>query len=577
MNKRGLISYLRHYFLKDRLQFYFQLLIFQVVFYTILLYYSIPVLEGTRLTWAESALFVLQTMTTVGYDLLTFFPVQNQLTIILTIIIMCTGVFTFLMIIPAVLEPYLQDMLKPVAPSKVPRKIQGHVLVIGFTEISKSLIDSLLVSGLKIILVDDNPKNALSAIKYYKNYKRDLFVVSADYEKNDTWTGVYADSARDVIICEDERKSATIILGIRKKTTASITSIIDDLSYARYLKYAGADHVFSPKDFTGKIIARHASLTPEVDIIYQASLRDGIKKKDRWKDQLKFVYIPVTPDCKIIGKTLNELNLFENYGVDPVFIIDKDNFYIKEKENIKIQRSTTIFLLGKADAISELIKNELTCPAKNPEKLAVIAGFGDLGQVVYKELKESGVRSYVIDPKSSEPFAIASNAEDESALTEAHIEEAEVFIAAVNSDEANIFSTLLARNLNPTIHILARANRASNVEKLYRAGADYVALLPTTSGQIVAGIVLHGIVSVLLDLPGNRKVILKHNHREKETTVGWCERVTGAKIIAVEGRENTLLRPSADDKILKENDVIAYGSIRSIRKLIEILSGDEQK
>ncbi|MBP2134320.1 Trk K+ transport system NAD-binding subunit [Methanomicrobium sp. W14] len=566
----------RNYLFRDRLSFYVQLLAIQVIVYTVILHYSIPYLEGVELSWSQSALFVLQTMTTVGYDLLTFFPVNNTITVILIIVIMCTGVFTFLMIIPAVLTPYIQEVFKPLPPSRLHENLKDHVIVAGYNEISKSLVDSLLVSQLDIVLVEEDEKKGLDALNYYKKNKKSVKVILGNYNENATWTGVGVSDARDIIICEWEKKSATILLGIRNRTRATITAIVDDLSYERYLKYAGADHVISPKDFTGKVLARHISLTPEVDILFQASVRNGEKRiSEDKKNPLKFIYLTVTGECPVIGKTLDELSLFETYGVDPVFIMDKGNFHERGGGDIKIQRSTTLFLLGRSDALSRLVGNMVSCSPKK-ERLAVISGFGDLGRVVYSELKDAGIQSYVIDPKAEEPYVIKGYAQEESVLIDAHINEAEVCVAAVNDDEVNIFTTLIARNLNHSIHILARANKPGSVEKLYRAGADYVTLLPTTSGQIAAGIVLHNIVSVLLDLPGNKKVIMKKSSVEGGVTAGWCENASGAKIIAVEGKEDAAIRPSPDQEVRPGDCIIAFGDVQSLRKLISILSGGKK-
>ena len=164
MKKDRIIRHLNIFLFKDRLNFYIELLIFQIVFYSILLYYAIPYLEGTRLTFPESVLFVLQTMTTVGYDLLTFFPVENALTIIIIIVIMATGVFTVLMIIPAALTPLIQEVFSPAPPSKVADEIKNHVIIIGYGELAKSLIESLLVSNLKVVLVEEKEEKAFEAM-----------------------------------------------------------------------------------------------------------------------------------------------------------------------------------------------------------------------------------------------------------------------------------------------------------------------------------------------------------------------------------------------------------------------------
>ena len=574
MKRNRIIRHINNILFRDRLNFYIELLIFQVIFYSILLYYAIPYLEGTKLSFPESVLFVMQTMTTVGYDLLTFFPTENPLTIIIIIIIMATGVFTVLMIIPAALTPFIQDVFRPVPPAGITEKISGHVIIVGYDELVKSLIESLLVSNLKVVLVEEDENIAFAAMNDFSRFKKDLNVVSGSYDENETWNGAGVADAVNIIICEQEYIASKIILGIRDRTTAEITAVVDRLLYGRYLLYAGADHIISPKDITGKILARHAALTPEVDIIYEATKGNRIRRAEVGENSLKFVYITVSEGCRIIGKTLDELNLYEEYGVEPIFIMKKGHFYFEKGENVSIDRSTTIFLLGHSDSISNLFENELKCTVRE-EKLAVISGYGDLGRVVEKELEKAGVQPLVIDPNIDEITGIKGDAQEESVLKSAHIEKAEACITAADDDDVNIFTTLIARNLNPGLHILSRANKASSVEKLYRAGADYVALLPALGGQIIAATVLRDIVSILLDLPKDMKVIMKHVTEDIPVTVGDCERLTGAKIIGIEGLDHALIMPAPETNIEDGDSVIAFGNFSASKKLIRLLSGED--
>lgn len=574
MKRDRIIRRLNRFLFRDRLNFYIELLIFQVIFYSILLYYAIPYLEGTRLSYPESVLFVMQTMTTVGYDLLTFFPAENPLTVIIIIVIMATGVFTVLMIIPAALTPFIQEVFRPVPPAGVPGKIEGHVIIVGYDELVKSLIESLLVSNLRVVLVEENEELAFAAMNDFSGFKKDIYIISGSYDESETWNGAGIAEAVNVIICEQEYIASKIILGIRDRTRAEITAVVDRLVYGRYLRYAGADHIMSPKDFTGRILARHAALTPEVDIIYEATKGNRIRRAEVGENSLKFVYITVSEGCEIIGKTLDELGLYEKYEVEPVFIMKKGHFYFEKWEDVSIDRSTTIFLLGRTNSINRLFEGELKCPARE-EKLAVISGYGDLGRVVERELEKAGVQPLVIDPNIDEITGIKGDAQEESVLKAAHIDKAEACITAADDDDVNIFTTLIARNLNPGLHILSRANKASSVEKLYRAGADYVALLPTLGGQIIAAIVLRDIISILLDLPKNRKVVMKHVTEDIAISVGECENASGAKIIGIEGPDHTLIRPAPDTNIENGDSVIAFGDFSTLKKLIKILSGED--
>lgn len=56
----------------------------------------------------------------------------------------------------------------------------------------------------------------------------------------------------------------------------------------------------------------------------------------------------------------------------------------------------------------------------------------------------------------------------------------------VEDDTTALFAALVARQIAPDIEVIARANDADSVPKLYRAGAEYVLALPTVSGRMLA-------------------------------------------------------------------------------------------
>ena len=156
-------------------------------------------------------------------------------------------------------------------------------------------------------------------------------------------------------------------------------------------------------------------------------------------------------------------------------------------------------------------------------------------------------------------------------LKQARIEEARFCIVAVNDDDVNIFTTLMARNLNPVIRILARANDPASVEKLYRAGADYVALLPMIGGQTIARIILADTVTILLELPNNDLVILKQVRATYPKSLKWLTRKTGARIIGIEGAGRSIVAPNPEEIITEGDAVIAVGNTEQLKKFIRLL------
>jgi Trk K+ transport system NAD-binding subunit len=378
--------------------------------------------------------------------------------------------------------------------------------------------------------------------------------------------------AHTIVVSGAERRAADIILGLRGLTRGSIIAVVDDLSYDRFLRFAGAEYVLSPKNSTGKLLARHAVMRPEVDTIFEAISMDHMKMegKNGSEGALKLLKIPITKGSHAAGKSLAELALFERYGVDVLFFWKAGNFVAKPRGEDTVDTSTMLFVLGKAGSVAEMLHREFASPHPK-EAIAIIAGFGDVGRAAYHELQMAGVTCVVVDERQFVMNQIVGKAEDEMVLREARVEEARYVIVALNEDSLNIFTTLLARNLNPEAKILVRANEPASVDRLYRAGADYVALLPTIGGQVLAGIVLSDTVRVLLDLPSGQKVVTRHLMKHAPATVGWLERRTGARVLGIEGPSRSVIRPGHEVVIEEGDAVIAMGDADTLRKLIHLI------
>ncbi|MBE0521593.1 MAG: TrkA family potassium uptake protein [Candidatus Methanoperedenaceae archaeon] len=128
-------------------------------------------------------------------------------------------------------------------------------------------------------------------------------------------------------------------------------------------------------------------------------------------------------------------------------------------------------------------------------KHIILVGFGDVGSRIAKVLKDAGAIFVVVDRneaklKDKDFEYVAGDATDENVLKQAGLEKASSVIIVMNDDNDIIFTTLIARNINPHSVIIARANALQSIDKIYRAGADYVASLSILAGQMLAKIIL---------------------------------------------------------------------------------------
>lgn len=128
------------------------------------------------------------------------------------------------------------------------------------------------------------------------------------------------------------------------------------------------------------------------------------------------------------------------------------------------------------------------------KKHHIICGFGRVGRVAAEHLQEAGADFIVIDssPAAGEQLRelgflhIEADATRESALLEARIKEASGLLALVQSDPFNLFIVLSARELNPTLHIIARSEDKHTEGKILKAGADAIVCPFDSAGKQIA-------------------------------------------------------------------------------------------
>lgn len=121
----------------------------------------------------------------------------------------------------------------------------------------------------------------------------------------------------------------------------------------------------------------------------------------------------------------------------------------------------------------------------------LVLGYGDVGKSIVRTLYGSPFRFVVVD-SNEKVFEnvgfdyLVGNGADEDILLTAGVKTASFVFVALNDDTNVIFATLICRSLNPEITIVARANSVKSIDKIYKAGADYVSSLSIVAGQMLA-------------------------------------------------------------------------------------------
>jgi voltage-gated potassium channel len=128
----------------------------------------------------------------------------------------------------------------------------------------------------------------------------------------------------------------------------------------------------------------------------------------------------------------------------------------------------------------------------------IICGFGRVGSRIASEFAAAHKPFVVIDENEVTVqrciqkgyLALHGNAASDEILREASIQHAQALLAATDQDANNIYISLSARNLNPNVLIVARANHDETIVKLKRAGADRVLSPYAIGGHRMANLAL---------------------------------------------------------------------------------------
>ncbi len=222
----------------------------------------------------------------------------------------------------------------------------------------------------------------------------------------------------------------------------------------------------------------------------------------------------------------------------------------------------------------------------------VICGLGAVGEDVILEFIQARCPFVLIDKREKiiEQFIrkfpdliyIIGDATSDEILKKARIEHACGLIAVLGSDVENLYICLSARTLNPKLRIIARAIESESIDKLKKAGADYV-FSPEKIGALrLAAAALRPAVTSFLDaiLKGEYfnlqldeiRVEAGSEIANKTLEQAKISKNIGIIIPAIKASKDGVLHfnPSSRTTIHPEDIFIVFGTSRQIKKLKQL-------
>jgi voltage-gated potassium channel len=214
----------------------------------------------------------------------------------------------------------------------------------------------------------------------------------------------------------------------------------------------------------------------------------------------------------------------------------------------------------------------------------IICGYGRMGKIICRELKEKNMNFVVVEKKpdvisDKEGFLIVQgDATKDEVLSNVRIEKAIGLISVLPTDAENLFVVLSARGLNPYLSIVARAGEEGSEKKLLRAGADKVVSPYHIGGLRIAHTVLKPAVVDFIEFAtksGNidlqmEEVTIQEASHLSGLTLDECGigRELGIIIVAIKNGNGELkFNPTFRTTIHAGDTLIALGEISKLKTL----------
>ena len=222
----------------------------------------------------------------------------------------------------------------------------------------------------------------------------------------------------------------------------------------------------------------------------------------------------------------------------------------------------------------------------------IVCGYGRMGKIICRELKAKNVPFVAIERNGDflnnrldDFLGISGDATNDDILREAGIERAKGLISVLPNDALNLYVVLSARELNPDLHIVARAGEEGSENKLLRAGADKVVSPYHIGGLRIAHTILRPAVVDFIEFAtktGNielqmEEVTIPEGSSMADKSLDQCGigRELGIIIVGIKRHTGEMrFNPTSRSTIKAGDTLIALGEISKL-KVLENMSRDK--
>lgn len=434
-------------------------------------------LEGQERGFWRALEWAAETLTTTGYGHDAVWT--NPLMVSFVVVSQFGGVFLVYVLVPLLLLPYIEERFRTKPPKAIPDGVHDHAVIFRWGPAVETLLEELLDAQMPVAVLelDDGTARNVADLRRGDRTRYGGVHVVLGGDVASALDGARLGHARAVIANGSDEENATLALIARERGfERDIVALVDEPYHRKPLSSAGADAVFTPRHVLGAALAARASqrIQPRVG---------GIQRLGR---NLRVGEVRIQPECALAGKTLRSADLAAATGATIIGQWVGGELDNHPRPDMVLRPRGILLAVGRPESLENLSRLATGGSGLRDQGHFVVAGHGEVGRKVATLLRDVGETVRVVDENPEVGADVVGDVTDPTILDALDLDSARAVILALDSDGAALFATLIMREEARDLPIIARVNRAANIDRLHRAGADFAMSVSQVAAQILA-------------------------------------------------------------------------------------------
>jgi Trk K+ transport system NAD-binding subunit len=501
-------------------------------------------LEGTHRTFWDSFEWAAETLSTTGYGADSHW--NHPAMVLLVVVVQFAGVFLVFLIVPIFLVPFLEERFERRVP-RIAARMTNHIIVYRYGPTVETLLQRLKANDVASIVVETD-ETAARAVQ-----ERGLPVVFSRAEEDALDVCRLAQARALVANGRDEENAALILRARQLGFRGEIFAFVEEPAHRKPMELAGATAAYTPRHIVAAALAAHASdrISPRLPGFEELPL-------DR-----REVRVPST--SPLAGISLAASNLGAATGAIVVGQWIRNRLHPRCDAAMIIEPGSILEIAGDSESLDRAAAI-IGSPFLRRSGPYLIAGFGEVGRKVHELLTDAGEKVRVVEREAREGVDIVGNVLDPSVLDRAGLHGCRAVVLALNSDDATLFATVIARDAASDVPVIARVNHSRNIDNIYRAGADFALSISDISGEMLSARLL-GRVARSRD---EHRQVVRVTARNGRPVRDMQLRQQGCSLLAIK-RADAFLSVTAETTVKPGDELYICGGTEAVKLVAEVL------